>query len=131
MSGELQEDVGEAYRVARNEIEAKLNARIATCDYGSGVTEWAFIAIILKPTIGQDYPEIQKYSKRKKEVEFRLKIDHDTFSKSSARQQRGLVWRALLTSVQLMRHLKIQDCDHEKLFADVENVGKQEQWADV
>jgi hypothetical protein len=73
MSGEIQDDVGYAFTQARNDVEGTLNAVVADRDYGNGVQKWAFIPIIL-PREDERWGEIRKYHKRRKVVEFRLKI---------------------------------------------------------
>src|SRR5882757_8793876 len=95
MSAEVQLDVGDAYRLARNEIEAKINKALSTKDYGQGLRKLALI-VIIRELDSPDYGEVKRYSKRKLEAEFRLKIDHAAFKRASPLQQRGLIIGCLI-----------------------------------
>jgi Immunity protein 44 len=75
MSSEASRDVATALRKTRNEIEQIVNSSLANRDYGEGVRQWAFIAIVLPTDMHQEYPERLKYRKSDRSVEFRLHID--------------------------------------------------------
>jgi hypothetical protein len=77
ISGEFDAEVSEGYRLARNEIEDAINFRIENQNCGI-VVKWALIPLVMNPEIGT-YGEIEKYWKKKHEMEFRLKIDHAAF----------------------------------------------------
>ncbi len=119
MSGEIQNDVGDCYRVARNTIEAVLNQHVEGKDYGEGLKEWAYIAIILKPGFDEYYLEIKRYRKKKREVEFRLKINYKKFLKGNSKTHLKMVAESVLRSFDLMRQMNIKDCDLERLTNDV------------
>ena len=90
MSDEIQADVGDVHRRARQDVENAINDKLSDSDYGSGVSKWAFISIIREED-SDDYGEIRRYDKRRKVVEFRLKIDHSQFKQAAATEQRKLL----------------------------------------
>src|SRR5437660_758652 len=117
MSGEIMADVSDGYREARNEVEDELNDQFRSLDYGRGLKELAFIAIILPPA--EDiYPEIYEYDKKDRTVEARLKLNHLDFRMAPDKEARK---RMLLDGVERaisrMGELKL-DADHERLLAD-------------
>ncbi|MFH1932546.1 MAG: Imm44 family immunity protein [Pseudomonadota bacterium] len=119
MSGKIQSDVGDYYREASNIIEAVLNQYVEGENYGEGLKEWGFIAIILKSGFDEYYPEIKRYRKKKREVEFRLKINYKKFLKGNAETHLKLMAESVLRSFDLMREMNIKDFDLERLTSDV------------
>ncbi len=119
MSGEVQSDVGDVHRESRKIIETAVNKGISEKSYGSGLKLWAYLAVILDSKTDPYYPEVKKYSKRKKEVEFRLKIDHQKFLKGGPETHLRLLSESVLRSLELMREMRIKDLDLDKLTADV------------
>jgi hypothetical protein len=120
ISGEIQGDVPDfAFINARKTIESVLNKCAEEKNYGEGLKEWAFIAIILKSGFDEYYPEIKKYRPKKKEVEFRLKISFEEFLKGDSKIQLKLFAESVLRSLDLMREMKIKDFDLEKFTKDV------------
>jgi hypothetical protein len=126
-SGELQHDVGEPFRFARKDVERELSNSVLSEDYGAGVIKWALIYILL-PANDSFLPEIQRYKKRKREVEFRLKVDHQAFKESDAFTQRRLLAAAFLRSIDLSGELGIADFDAERFKLDVVQVLKTNDW---
>jgi hypothetical protein len=51
MSGEIQADVGDEFRLAMNEIQSSVNAVLSSFDYGNGLEEWAVIPMILEEAL--------------------------------------------------------------------------------
>src|SRR5271165_3145107 len=106
MSGEIQADVGDAFRKASNAVEAELNRLLEGFVFGGKVEEWAFIAIIRKED-HPDYDEVTRKSSRGKVLEFRLKIPHAEFASASPHEQICLILKALSRSVTLMEKLGV------------------------
>jgi Immunity protein 44 len=124
MGGEIQVDVGDAYREARNEVEAALKDVFAG-DYGPGLVELAFIGMI-DPT--SFYPEVKKYSARKKEAEFRLYIDYDAFRSATGLKQRAMICDTVIRAVRLLPEVGATRIDCERLVADILSVAAQKGW---
>lgn len=120
MSGEIQGDIDDAsYIAARKAVEQAVNAQLGERDYGRGLKLWAYLSIILNPEIDRYYPEVKRYSKRKKEVEFRLKIDHNQFVHGDHKTHLRLLAESVLRSLDLMQEMNIKDLDLDKLTIDV------------
>lgn len=118
MSGEIQSDVGDAYSRASNLVEKAVNKCIKDNDYGEGLREWAYIAII-RAKDSPSYGEIAKYRKRLKEVEFRLKIDHAAFLSGSTEDHVRLISQSLLRSLKTMPEIGVAKVDLDRLAKDV------------
>jgi hypothetical protein len=118
ISGEIMDDVGDGEMMARKLIEPAINNCIKDKDYGKGLVKWYYIAIILD-SHGPPYKEITKYYKTKKEVEFRLKIDHEDFLSGNNAKKVWLMSESLLRSIKLMPEIGVKDVGFERLTADV------------
>ena len=128
MGGEVQADVTDLHRVARKEVQDSVNRVIGAKEYGGGVGEWAYLAIILNGEIGAQYPEVSKYKKRVRECEFRLKIDHGAFKEATDLVRRQLLLGSLVRSVELMAGLGIEDFDVAELKRDMVALGNEQHW---
>lgn len=126
MSGEIEGDVYDEYRVARNEVEELINAAIGASSYGS-LKLWGLIPIILDDN-DPNYPEIKRYRKKIQEFEFRLKIDHATFKAADDLGKRKLIVAALLRSIDEMRQLVPKGIDYGRLESDVRAVAASKGW---
>ena len=129
MSGELQLDIDQPYMAARAEIEEAVNSAISAKEYGGGVVEWALIPIIMDPGKGWVYREIKKYSKAKRETEFRLQIDYKSFRTADDMEQRRLVFAMILRSIEEGRRLNIPVFDLDGFEKDIRDVGIRKGWA--
>jgi hypothetical protein len=105
-SGEVQADVGNAYREAMKVIAAELNRLLDDLSFGEKAAQWAFIAIIRQED-SPDYDEVAKKSSRGKVLEFRLKIPHTEFLSANPSQRIALIFEALSRSVTLMGKLGV------------------------
>jgi Immunity protein 44 len=126
-SSESMVDVHERLRSASREVERELNAAVGSESYGTGVIEWALIYIIMDQ-VDPNFPEVRRYKKRKQEVEFRLKVDHQAFKEAGALAQRKLLSETILRSIDLSRELKISDFDAERFKKDVVQALKKNEW---
>jgi hypothetical protein len=119
MSGEIQSDVGYAHQEAWKPIEGHINECVGERDYGEGLKLWAYIAVILNEETDSYYPEIKRYRKREKEVEFRLKINHKEFLEGDSNTHIRLLAQSVLRSLELMKGMHIKDFDLDSLITDV------------
>ncbi len=117
-SCEAEVDVADPLRYAGNDIEDKLNEALSTRSYGDGVVEWAIIFIMLSQD-DPNYCEIQRFHKKRKVVEFRLKVDHAKFKSGTEIEQRQLLSAAILRSFRLTSKMKLDDFDQTKYESDV------------
>jgi hypothetical protein len=96
-SGEIQGDVDDLYRAARKDVLLALqDAGAAERDFGP-VEKWVLIGIVT-PDDHPAYPEVQKYDRRDKCMEFRLKIEHARFKSTDDAGRRKLFVDCLLRS---------------------------------
>ena len=126
-SGEVMSDVYDSFFVIRKDVEQALNTTVSPQDYGTGVIKWALIYIIMDEN-DPNYPEIRRYKKRKCEVEFRLKVDHQAFKEGDALAQRKLLAAAVLRSIDLAGELKIADFDTERFKRDIVQTLEKNEW---
>jgi hypothetical protein len=129
MSGEIQDDVIDDFRHARNDVESTLNAALRDRQYGDPIKQWALIPIIL-PGEDERLDEVRKFDKRRRVVEFRLKIHHETFKSATPAAQRSLICACLLRSIDLFPTLHVGGFDHEAFCTDVERVAAEKGWLD-
>jgi hypothetical protein len=127
MSGEIQSDIAEGYDRARKQIEAAFNRSFAERDFGEGLVELAYIAIIRKID-SPDYGEVKKYSKRDRSAEFRLKIPHEIFLRANDHERTRLVAASVLRAVGLLRDLKIKNFDHPTFDAEFTAFSRRMGW---
>lgn len=106
MSAEMMDDVADAYRACRKEIEGKVNLLLVESNLLLGVEKWAFIAII-REVDSPDFVEVVKRGGKGKVLEFRLKIPYVDFRDGSGAQRVSLIFDALLRSAELMKDLKV------------------------
>jgi Immunity protein 44 len=126
-SSEALIDVDEALNLARKDVEREVAKSLASKNYGSGVSKWALIYILL-PENDPKYPEVRRYRKRTRVVEFRLKVDHQAFKEGGAIAQRKLLAAAFLRSIDLSGSLPIEDFDRTRFKADVVQVFERNNW---
>jgi hypothetical protein len=126
-SAEAMIDIEAPLRFASNELERALNASVGCEDYGSGVSKWALIYIIMDED-DPAYPEVRRYKKRTGVVEFRLKVDHQAFKEADARTHRKLLAAAVLRTLDLSGELKIAGFDAERFKRDVVQALKNNEW---
>lgn len=124
-SGEIQADIGDAFRLARKEVEDAVNTALAA-DYGAGFTGWTLIAII-REVDDPSYAEVKRYRK-KDGFEFRLKLGHATFKAATAQQQRKLIADLVRRSIAEMRTLAAKNVECDRLYADVEAALEAKGW---
>ena len=128
MSGEIHIDVGDDYRQARAKIEKSINEALNPQNYGEGVQKWNFIAIILPQGWGENYPEVKKYNRKGRSIEFRLKIDFDEFRVSSSIVQEKLICQSLLRSLKLVREMNIENINLDNWEGDFMKAAFKEGW---
>jgi Immunity protein 44 len=127
MSGEIQSDIADEYRLARKDVEVAVNAALGASNYGDGLSKWSLIAIILEED-HPDFDEVKRYRKKERNFEFRLKISHAEFKATDSVGRRKLIVEALLRSIAEMRRLAIRSIDSAKLESDVRELAAAKGW---
>lgn len=127
-SGEVDADVGDAFRVTRNAVQEVVNELLSENQYGDDLDEWAYVAMI--NTLPESaYGEVAKYRSKKREVEFRLRIPHDEFRDSPPGKRCALFLESLVRSVGMMPEAGVRGIDVEKLTQDLRAMARRAGWS--
>ncbi len=127
-SGEVDADVGEAFRATRNIVQERVNGLLSQNSYGNVLDEWAYMAII--STLPESaYGEVAKYRPKKREVEFRLRIPHGEFRDSSEDGRCALFLESLIRSAEMMQQAGIEGLDIERLVRDLRILARNAGWS--
>lgn len=125
MSAETQSNVADDLRVLRNEIVDKINQEIINKDYDIGVSGWDVI-IILQSDGGLG--ERTKYNKKKREMDFRLRLNFDEYAKAERSERLRMIFFLIEKSLDILKILGGNADEIDKLVADVEKVGVMNSW---
>lgn len=130
-TSEAYKTVSSKLMTAQNVIEKKIISLINEKNYGNDVTFWGYISIS-NPSKLYDagfFKEIKKYSKKKKEVECRLRIDYDKMIKADEKEALRLVCESILRSVDIAeKELKIKNFDFTVFRDDLLTLFRREHW---
>ncbi|MEY4916766.1 MAG: hypothetical protein RL616_679 [Verrucomicrobiota bacterium] len=99
IGGELDADVADSFRIASNRVEDAINHVILQKSYDLPVTGWDCIAIIRADA---EFPERIRYSKKTREMDFRLCIDHAKFKAANSNEQELMLFVMLRRSLELL-----------------------------
>ncbi len=127
ISGEIQSDVGDDFRLAANEVEGAVNITLNGSDFGNDFGRLCLIPIVLDED-DPDYNEIRRHHKKRQDFEFRLKIPHAVFKAASPLGQRRLVMQNILRAVDEMRKMRVKDVDCDKLEHAIREVAAAHDW---
>jgi hypothetical protein len=128
MSAEIHKDIGPGFGAANRDVKNAVNSLLPG-DYGPGVEKWYHIAIIMPATSAASYPEIREYRRDKKQAEFRLTVDFETFRTADAADKRRLLCESLLRSLTIMAEMDIPDFHTKLLYRDRAAVAAEHGWA--
>lgn len=120
MSAEVDADVGDAHRHARNAVEPAVNRALEGVSFNEPFDEWAFLSIIVADAVLPGFPEVVKKSSKGKVLEFRLQIPHEEFKLASPGGKMAMLFDALSRSVDLMPKLKVSSDSQEKFRTALE-----------
>ncbi len=114
-------------------MEDVVNVALKGRDYGSGgqIVVWALIPTILNPHFLEStgYQEIRKYHKKRRVIEFSLRIDHATFKAADDAGRRKHIFAMVLRSVEEARAMKnLPPFDFQRFEADLLQIGRQHGW---
>lgn len=128
MSAEIQSDVAAEYREARQEIESAMNSVLSSFDYGDGLKKVRLIGIV-RETDDPTYCETNKYRKKERVFDSRLKISHAEFKAATAIGKRKLIVGIVLRAIEELRRRRIPNIDFAKLAGDVRELAAVKGWA--
>lgn len=102
-----------------------LNSHLQLSDYGDGVVEFNFTAII-EPE--EFFPTKYRYLKGKKRIDAEIRMDYDQAVKAAIGEFRGLVAQLYLDTLDLLETKKIVDFDLKKFRQDLEDLFVRQGW---
>ncbi|MBI2513922.1 MAG: hypothetical protein HYV96_18280 [Opitutae bacterium] len=115
ISGEIDADIADDYRRLRQKIESDFAVHLAAIDAGESIQELAFIPMITSLAQGLN-PEVAKFSKRRKEAEFRPAIDHAAFKAADSTGRQNMLLDSLQQCVQRLPELGATDVDVPRIL---------------
>ncbi len=133
LSGEIDASVSEKFRLLILKIEPIINSTIEDKRYGSAINIWGYISIIMDPNFLQTgfFKEIKRYRKKKKETEFRLRIDYNDFLKADDKKAVELICESILRSIDIARkEFHVKDFDIDQFRSDFINLLISQEWLD-
>jgi hypothetical protein len=123
MSGEIEADVADSYRVARKSIESTVNQQLTAVGLQvPKFNKWAFLAIIRRED-HPDYDEVARVDTKRGVLEFRFKIPHDVFKGESIIGRQVMLIASLRRSIDEMEKFGVSEhnrSDLREVLADVE-----------
>jgi hypothetical protein len=127
ISGEIQADVGDDFRLAANEVQDTVNAALNGVDFGGDFARLCMIPIV-RLIDSPVYKEVRRYHKKDRDFEFRLKIPHAAFKAAGALEQRRLIVENILRAVDEMKKMRVKDVDCQKLEQAIRDVAAAKGW---
>lgn len=124
MSGEIDADIGRGEHVARNKILPVLAELVEGASLEFELDRWSFISIFLSGKFISDYPEVFKFNKKSKVLEFRLQIDHESFKQADEPLQISMMLDSIERSIGLMSKFKMVESDRRLLLDAVNETRK-------
>lgn len=109
------------------DIENSFNSELSDKNYGSGIIEFTYIAIILGKEF-DIYDEIKKFHKKKKELEFRLKVNYSDFRNASEEEKYNLLFLSILLAIDESKKFNISSYDQASLRSDFVELGVRYKW---
>jgi len=100
MGVEGEADIADIIRPLRNEIEGKVNEWLEKKSFVNNKLESWDVIIILRND--DNFNEITRYSKKKKETDFRLKIDYKLFKHEKDEIRYNMIINMLVRSLDIL-----------------------------
>ncbi|MDP8100097.1 Imm44 family immunity protein [Pasteurella atlantica] len=100
MSAECDLNIDKKEHFARNYVEDTINAEIESENYDIELDSWDCIIILMKDD--PNYPERIRYYRKKRDMDFRLKIDSQKFENTDDLGRQRLIFEMLMRSLDLL-----------------------------
>ncbi len=127
MSTECDINISDKEHIARNHVEDTINEAIGDKDYAIELKKWRCIIILMKED-DPNFTERYQYSKKKKDMDFRLKIDYKTFDETDDVGRQKLIYQMLERSLDILISKGLSQSGIDSLRADVRKVAKENAW---
>ena len=118
ISGQVEAEIGDAFRHTMNEIEELVNDKIGKSDCGKGLTEWDVIFIILE----KDAKESFKYDKKTTTSDIRINLNYQNFKSLDSLGRKRTFIDSLIRSLDELRDIGVKQVNWENLKADLLNL---------
>ncbi|MGB8352285.1 MAG: Imm44 family immunity protein [Chthoniobacteraceae bacterium] len=128
IGGELSADIADVYRQARIIVENAINSTIQEVDYRLELDGWDCITIIRDD---ENFGEKLSYSKKKREMDFRLRVDHLRFRSADVLSRQAMLVQMLLRSIEILKQKGLSEEGLDRLLQDVRLVAQQNGWGNV
>ena len=131
ITGETYKTVGEKMRLIDIQLQPKLNEEISNKNYGQGIFHWGYISICCPPELynGGFFKEIKKYTKKRKEIDIRLRIAYEAMLKANEKEVYKLFCDSFLRSIDIAENeLEIKDFDFRAFRKDLTDLFRKEGW---
>ncbi|GJM33371.1 MAG: hypothetical protein DHS20C18_23720 [Saprospiraceae bacterium] len=102
-----------------------INEQIKLSDYGTGVAEYNFTAII-EPD--EFFPTKYRYLKSKKRIDAEIRMGYEQALNATQDDFKGLVTRLYLDTIDLLEKENIQDFDLKRFRQDLEDLFERMGW---
>lgn len=112
IGGEVEAEIADVFRMARNSVESKINNIIQRQHYELPFKSWDCIAIIRND---ENFEEIHKFSRKGRDMDFRLKVDCRLFKEGDEHAREQLLYQMLLKSLALLSEKGVHEPDLEQL----------------
>ena len=99
IGAEMSADVADSFRVVRLRVESIVNGVIVPKSYDLPLNRWDCIAIVRDDAC---FAERVRYSPKRRDMDFRLRIDHAEFKAASSQQQSTMIFTMLQRSLELL-----------------------------
>jgi hypothetical protein len=125
IGGEISADIGDAFRETRKVVEEAINSVIEAATYRVKLNAWDCIAIIRDDDA---FEEIFRYSKGKKDMDFRLRLDHGKFKAAGSLVRQAMLVEMLLSSLSILRERFLSEEGISDLIEDVQSLARGKGW---
>jgi len=122
MSGEIDSGAYDSFSQISNEIEARIK-NLESNEYGTEIDSLGIIPIIVNLTPDLEnagfFKERMLFSHKKKEADYRLRIDYNRFINSDNRMKKLLIIKNIIDSIRLLGKKAKKDFNAKKLEDDI------------
>jgi len=109
MSAEVDASIANELRPIRNSIEKHINKHLKEIEYeNEKLKSWDIIITLRDDDV---FKEIIKYSAKKKDTDFHLKMDFNTFKNATKEQRANLILDVLIRSIDILKEKGIEDLE--------------------
>lgn len=119
ISAEVESDVFDDFRLSNNALEDDLKPFFSNSSYDLALDSLDCIAIIRNDSV---FEEVKRYSPKKRDMDFRLAIDHAEFKSSTFEERKALIFEMILRALDILSTKKSINKDHiQRLKNDLIN----------